>query len=80
MADRDGEKGIFSYTRKQGNEYIHIILNFTSVQKKYYRKFCMNEKIIFSTIPGADNLYNDEHYVLQPYEGVITELKFDSLN
>jgi len=73
MADRDGEKGIFSYTRKQGNEHIHIILNLTTAQKKYYRKFCMNEKIIFSTIPGAGNLVNDGYYVLQPYEGVITK-------
>ena len=73
MADRDGEKGKFSYTRKQGNEHIHIILNFTTAQKKYYRKFSMNEKKIFSTIPGAGNLVNDGYYVLQPYEGVITK-------
>ena len=74
IPDCNGKNGILSYSKQYNNEYFLIVLNFTSNQKPYFRKFNSVYKLIFSTIPNSQTKFSTESCILMPYEGVIFQL------
>jgi alpha-glucosidase len=69
-----GKNGIISYYRKDEKDQFLIILNFTSSQKYYFRKFNPGDQLVFSIIPDVNNRKFSDKLLLHPFEGIIIKL------
>jgi len=71
IPDCPGKNGIISFYRKNGDEKLLIVLNFTSRSKTFNKALHQKDKIIFSTVYNTNASRFGDLIYLQPYEGIV---------